>query len=362
MPPETCQAPERRIGIGIDVGGTTFTVCAVERDGARITDSTAPIPATDDPSEMIARIAAAAAHLMTAVVQTHGAPITGIGVGVPGTVSPDLQTVIDCPNLTVLNGLAVPEMLSARFGLPAFLHNDAYCAALGELRYGAGRGHRNVLVVTLGTGVGGGVAIDNRVLRGPRGVLGEIGHIIIDPDGPRCTCGARGCLEAVVGRDGIVARARNGLAEHPHSRLADMADAVTPQLIAGLAAEGDDYCRQIIDWIGECVGLALADAIVMCDPDVILVGGGIARAGRMLLDAIRHSVGRHSRIAGFDPSNVIACGLGAGAGAVGAAALIWEQTGPTSWDTSPCQSTFANAQYTTEHTEPRQHTHADGAA
>ncbi len=327
MPPETCQDHRSRIAVGIDIGGTTFTVCAVERDGARITDTTGPTPATDDPDYMVAGLAAAAAHLVTAVAQTHAAPVDGIGIGVPGTVSADGGTVVDCPNLTVLNGLAVPALMSERFGVPAFINNDAYCAALGELRYGAGRGHRNVLVVTLGTGVGGGVAIDNRVLRGPRGILGEIGHIIIDPDGPPCSCGANGCLEALVGKDAIIRRACEGLRQNPHSRLAEAPDAITPRLIAELAALGDEYCRQIIDWIGECVGLALADAIVMCDPDVVLIGGGIAGAGEMLLEAIRHSVGRHSRISGFDPSNVIACGLGAGAGAVGAAALVFECDG-----------------------------------
>lgn len=327
MPHETCQAHQSPIAIGIDIGGTTFTVCAVERDGARITDTTGPTPATDDSQAMIAGLAAAAAHLVTAVAQTHAAPIGGIGIGVPGTVSADGCTVVDCPNLTVLNGLAVPALMAERFGVPAFMSNDAYCAALGELRFGAGRGHRNVLVVTLGTGVGGGVAIDNRVLRGPRGILGEIGHIIIAPDGPLCSCGARGCLEAVVGKDAIIRRAAEGLRQNPHSQLADAHEPITPQLIAELAARGDEYCRHIIDWIGGCVGLALADAIVMCDPDVILIGGGIAGAGQMLLEAIRHSVGKHSRISGFDPSNVIACGLGAHAGAVGAAALVFECDG-----------------------------------
>ncbi len=327
MPPETCQAHQNPIAIGIDIGGTTFTVCAIERDGARITDTTGPIPATDDPEAMVAGFAAAAAHLMTAVAQTHAAPIGGIGIGVPGTISADGCTVVDCPNLTVLNGLALPALMSQRFGIPAFMNNDAYCAALGELRLGAGRGYRNVLAVTLGTGVGGGVAIDNRVLRGPRGILGEIGHIIIDPDGPPCSCGANGCLEAVVGKDAIIRRASEGLRQNRRSRLADTHEPITPQLIAGLAADGDEYCRGVIEWIGECVGLALADAIVMCDPDVILIGGGISGAGQLLLEAIRHSVGKHSRISGFDPSSVIACGLGARAGAVGAAALVFERDG-----------------------------------
>ncbi len=328
MPPGDCPGACHPIAIGIDVGGTTFTVCAIDREDGLITDATEATPATDDAETMVAAIAALAAHVMTAVAQTHPVPVDGVGIGVPGTISTDERTAVDCPNLPVLNGLAVGELLSVRFGVPSRMHNDAYCAALGELRYGAGRGHHNVLVVTLGTGVGGGVVIKDRVIRGPRQILGEIGHIIIDPDGPPCNCGAAGCLEAVVGRDAIIARAREGLAQNSGSRLSATTEAITPRIIAHLAADGDEYCRGLIDWIGACVGLALANAIVVCDPDVILVGGGIAGAGSMLLEAIRRSVATHSRISGFDPSNVVACALGPRAGAVGAAALAWEPGGP----------------------------------
>jgi glucokinase len=310
--------------VGLDIGGTTVSICAIEPDGALITDAIQPVPDSDDPETMLAGLMGAASHLMGAVTQIAPVKIAGIGIGVPGTVSADQRVALDCPNLRALDGLDVPDRFEEHFGIPAFMHNDAYCAALGELRYGAGREYSNILVATLGTGVGGGIALDNRVVRGPRQILGEIGHIIIDPDGPPCTCGTNGCLEAIVGRDGIIAKAREGLANNPDSALSRQIDAVTPQLIAQLATQGDTYCRSIIDWIGECVGIALASATVVCDPDVILIGGGIAGAGHMLLDAIRATVGERSRISGFDPANVIACELGARAGAIGAAALVWE--------------------------------------
>jgi glucokinase len=321
-------AAARQVAVGIDVGGTTYTVAIIDTDGNRIADTSSATPRLDDAAETLRAFAETARSLISDAGADRPA---GIGIGVPGTVSPDERTALDCPNLTVLNDAPVPGLFEQEMGLSAWMQNDAYCATLAELRYGAAGQYQNVLMVTLGTGVGGGIAFDNKVVRGPRQILGEIGHLVLDPDGPPCSCGTTGCLEAFVGKQAIIDRAILRLPAHPDSALGEYARArpasVTPKLIAQLAADGDPMCAAILAEIGAYIGQALSNAIVLCDPDIILIGGGIAGSGSLLLDAIRRTVREKSIISGFDADNIILGELGYRAGAIGAAALVWEHLG-----------------------------------
>ena len=321
-------AAGRQVAVGIDVGGTTYTVAIIDSDGDLVADTSCATPRLDDAGETLRVFADTARSLITDAGDYQPA---GLGIGVPGTVSPDERTALDCPNLTILNGVPVPDFFAQQTALSTWMQNDAYCATLAELRYGAARQHQNVLMVTLGTGVGGGIAFDNKVVRGPRQILGEIGHIILDPDGPPCSCGTTGCLEAFVGKQAIIDRAMLRLPAHPDSALAEHARnrpaSVTPKLIAGLAADGDPMCAGVLAEIGAYIGQAFSNAIVLCDPDIILIGGGIAGSGSLLLDAIRRTVRERSIISGFDADNIILGELGFRAGAIGAAALVWEHLG-----------------------------------
>ncbi len=316
-------AAVHQVAVGIDVGGTTYTVAIIDPDGNLIADTSFATPRFDDADETLGAFADATTSLIN---DADGCEPVGIGIGVPGIVSSDERAALDCPNLTILNGALVPNFFEHSIALSAWMQNDAYCATLGELRYGAARQYQNVLMITLGTGVGGGIAFDNRVVRGPRQILGEIGHIILDPDGPPCSCGTTGCLEAFAGKQAIIDRAILRLPAYPDSALAEYTDrgSVTPKLIAQLAADGDDMCADILAEIGKYIGQALSSAIVLCDPDVIIIGGGIAGAGSPLLDAIRQTVAEKSIISGFDAANIIVGDLGYRAGAIGAAALVWE--------------------------------------
>ncbi len=313
--------------LGIDVGGTTCAVCLIDADGGLIADVSRPTPEADSAEALLAAFAETAREVMG---RAAGYEPVGLGIGVPGTVSPDERAARDCPNLTILNGVRVPEFFERRMGMPVWMQNDAYCATLAELRYGAGRDYANVLLVTLGTGVGGGIALDNKVRRGPRQIMGEIGHMILDLNGPPCNCGTVGCAEAFVGKQAIINRALCKLAAYPDSALAQYAaadrDAVTPKLIADLARQGDEMCLSVMSDIGLYIGQTLCNAIVMCDPDIILLGGGIAGAGEVLFDPVRRTVRERTPISGFDPAKVLPCALGTKAGAVGAAALVWEHS------------------------------------
>jgi glucokinase len=279
-----------------------------------------------DPIQILGEISQKAMAL--AQSDAAGIPVAGIGIGIPGPVDPQSGIIKQCPNLHALDGVNAVEILKQATGLPAFIGNDAFCATLAELRHGAGRGCRYMALLTLGTGVGGGIAIENKVLRGPRQILGEVGHLVIDPNGPKCGCGNFGCLEALTGRQAICDRAIRKLEHGRISRLGDAVGAdhekIDPRLIADLAREGDALCQEVMDEVGYYLGLAICDIIVLCDPDKVLLGGGISGAGETLFGSIRRTVRHVSRISRFDPENIVAAELGNQAGMVGAGSLVWE--------------------------------------
>ncbi len=313
-----------QIALGIDVGGTTFAVGAYDRDGNEKAWQSFNTPAVDKPEPIIDELAAKAKH----VAEQVGGEVAGLGIGIPGPVVPEEGFIKQCPNLHALDGVFIVRELNQRLGWPVFLANDAFCATLAELRYGAGRDVENMLMLTLGTGIGGGVAIGNRVLRGPRQIMGEIGHMILVPDGPKCGCGNHGCFEALAGRDGIVDLAQRLIQSGRPSLIMELAGGdqskIDPKIVADAARQGDEVAREVMERIGFYIGWAICNAIVLCDPDLVVIGGGIAAAGEVLFDPIRRTVAARSLISGFDAGRIVPAELGNKAGAIGAAALVWE--------------------------------------
>ena len=318
-----------QIAIGVDLGGTTFGVGLLDEQGKLLAENSYPTPVSADPDQILTEIAQKA--LALAHTDAPGAPVAGLGIGIPGPVDPVSGFIKQCPNLHPLDGAPAAEILKQATGLPAFIANDAFCATLAELRHGAGRGCRYMALLTLGTGVGGGIAIENKVLRGPRQILGEVGHLVIEPGGPKCGCGNHGCLEALTGRQPICDRAILKLQQGRVSRLADAVGAnhekIDPRLIADLAREGDALCQEVMDEVGYYLGLAISNIIVLCDPDRVVLGGGISGAGETLFGSIRRTVRHVSRISRFDPDKIVAAALGNQAGMVGAGTLVWEHLG-----------------------------------
>lgn len=318
----------KRVALAVDLGGTTFGLGLLDDQGALVAQGSEPTPQEGSGEAMLQHIARAAVGL--AAREAPGAEIVGLGIGIPGPVLPDSGLIKQCPNLHCLDGLNAAALLSEAAGVPAYIGNDAFCATLAELRYGAGRDSHYMAMLTLGTGVGGGIALENRVLRGPRQILGEVGHLIVMPEGgPRCGCGNHGCLEALVGRQAIVDAAVAEIRAPRGARLLERAtqslEHVTPRLIADLAREGDALCREVMDRVGYYLGLAICDIIVLCDPDRVVLGGGIAGAGEVIFGPLRETVRQRSPISGFDPANIVSAELGNLAGVYGAGALVWER-------------------------------------
>lgn len=251
--------------------------------------------------------------------------VAAIGLGAAGLVAwPDGKLVWG-PNVV---GRDVPfkNLLEARFGLPTVVDNDANLAALAEARIGAARGQDHVLLVTLGTGIGGGNVIDGKIYRG-RSFAGEVGHMVVDVGGPRCTCGQRGCWETFASGRRLDQIARDIAASDPGGLTATLAG---PDLAAGThlteaAIQGDGQAVQAIGEMGTWLGIGLASLVALLDPEVIVVGGGAARAGDILLQPARDSMVAGLEGSAFrEPTPVVAAGLGEDAGIVGAGLLAAE--------------------------------------
>ncbi|MFD0540608.1 ROK family protein [Actinomadura luteofluorescens] len=222
-------------------------------------------------------------------------------------------------NIPAWRGFPLRERLRARYpGLPVRIHNDAVCVAIGEHWLGAGRGHDNVLGMVVSTGVGGGLMLGGRLVNGASGNAGHIGHVIVEPGGPPCGCGGRGCLEAVARGPGLVAWAR----EQGWRPVG--ADATGVELTED-ARRGDPVAGAAMRRAGRALGIAIASATHLCDLEVAAIGGGLSQAGRLLFDPLEEAFGEHARMEFARRLRIVPAELGQTAGLVGAAALVYAQ-------------------------------------
>jgi glucokinase len=243
-----------------------------------------------------------------------GADPTAVGLAIAGWLTPDRHTVIVAANLSLAND-RVSERVAGRIGMPVMMENDGNAAALAESRIGAAYGSQVSVTLTVGTGVGGGIVVGNRMLTGGRGLAGELGHLCLDPDGPACACGASGCLEAFACGPSILRRA-----------VAAGLPARTAADVVAAARSGDAAANAVIVSAGQALGQGIVRICAVLDPDVVVVGGGVAvGAGDLLLDPIRHAVADHFPLrAVVSPPPITAAVCGPDAGAIGVAALARE--------------------------------------
>jgi glucokinase len=233
----------------------------------------------------------------------HG-PVVTIGVGIPGLFEPDSGRTVLFPNLPgPWPRFPLRDRLAAGLGQPVRLVNDARAFLLAEAVMGAGRGHRTIIGLTLGTGIGGAVIVDGRLQLGSTGTAGEIGHQTIDPDGPVCGCGNRGCPE-VLAQAGTIAR---------------LGGRATAEEVFQAARNGDDRARAAVDRAAHALGIAIANVVTVLVPDAVVLGGGMSEAGEVLLGPIRRVVRERTPLLPADAVRIVAAELGPAAGAIGAA-------------------------------------------
>jgi glucokinase len=312
---------DRAEAVGIDVGGTKILAVRAARDGSILARAEARTPADDEDATLAAMIGAAT-ELMTAEV-------LAVGVGAAGMVDAVLGVLRFAPNLA-WRDLPIASRMSDALGVPVQLDNDANTAVWGEYRFGAGRGYRYVLLVAVGTGIGGGIVLDGRLYRGAHGFAAEIGHVVVDPEGPLCGCGNRGCWEQMASGNAVGRLGREEVRDQPRSILTRLAggdpDAITGKVVTQAALEGDETARRILAEVGGWLGVGIAGLVNVLDPQVVIVAGGAALAGDLLLDPARHAFLRAVEAPSSRPTvPVVAAQLGPDAGAVGAAALALEE-------------------------------------
>lgn len=317
-----------RLSVGVDVGGTKIEGVLIDADGhvhgsaRRVSPSDADAPGVvvaDTIGLVLADLEAAAG------VELAELPL---GVGVPGMLSLE-GIVLFAPNLKSASGSDLASVMAARIGRHRVtLANDADAAAVAEHRLGAARGVDDFVLVTLGTGIGGGVVVGGRLVRGAHGFAGEIGHVVVDPTGPRCPCGRRGCWERYASGAGVARLAREAAVAGRLGSIVSLvgdAEAVRGEDVTHAAAAGDREALAVLDEVGWWLALGLANLIAVLDPSLIVLGGGLVEASSLLLPPTRRQLGGLLEAGEDRPGvEVVAAELGTQAGAIGAALLAAE--------------------------------------
>jgi glucokinase len=324
--PKPLAHPEAPYVVGVDLGGTNIRAALVDRAGQIVQEARRPSLADQPPAATLANIREAAHAVMEAQGVAPRA-VVGIGIGLPGIMDSETGVCFWSPNFPQWQDVAIPPAVGEPLGLATFILNDAKCAALGELQFGAGRGARNMVMITLGTGIGGAFVVDGRLLIGPNGSIGEVGHQTIDPAGPRCGCGNFGCWEQLCARDAIVERALRQIQRGRETVLGSgREEEVTPARIASAAAAGDAVARDVMEETGFYVGVGVANLINMLNPEVFVIGGGIAQAGRVLFDPLERTVRARAVALQARTAQIVPAELGDNAGVMGAVVFALQRS------------------------------------
>ncbi|HEX6261377.1 MAG TPA: ROK family protein [Actinomycetota bacterium] len=310
---------ERPLAIGLDVGGSKVSGVLMSDEGSVLASELLASPA-DDVEAMVETVVLAAERL-----RAKG-PAAAVGLGAAGMVEHTTGVLRSAPNIAWTE-VPLRDLVRRRIGLPCVVDNDANAAAWGEFRFGAGRGLRHVLLVTVGTGIGGGLIQNGRLYRGAHGFAAEIGHIIVEPDGPPCGCGNRGCWEQMASGQALERMAREAALGDPAGPIARTAGGrppVGPDVVAAAAA-GDPAAGTILETVGRRLGEGLAGLANVLDPEAIVVGGGMAEIGAPFLDPARVRFLEAVEAPDHRPEiPILQAVLGNDAGAIGAAAMALE--------------------------------------
>lgn len=312
--------------VAIDVGGTNIASGLVDLDGTVLYRDKRPTGSGTGVQNVLGRIASAVEDGL-AEAQRRGLEALGIGLGIPGTQDSLGGLSYSASNLDPeWKNIKVTAHFEERFGLPAEMDNDVRCHALGEKLFGAGRGVENMVLITLGTGIGSGIFLEGKMFYGAGGCGGEVGHITIMEDGPRCSCGNYGCVEALCGAPGISQRAKEAIEAGAGSKIVDLVEGdlqkITPKVIYDAAVAGDKLAQRVMDDTGKYVGIAMAGVVNIINPELLIIGGGVAAAGEMLIGRIRREIKKRAMSVQGEMVKVVAAQLGEDAGLIGAAMLV----------------------------------------
>ncbi len=318
----------KKVALAFDLGGTELRAALVDDTGCLLSFASLSTDAAGGPAAVIRQIELLAE---TVLAETPDLSPTGIGIGAPGPLDPEAGIVIAAPTLVGWYEVPLADILHRHFQLPVRLENDANAAALGEWRYGAGRGAESMVFVTVSTGIGGGVIANGRILHGRRGLAAEIGHMTITNEGERCFCGAVGCFEAIASGTALGRRATARTRAFDGSVLRSLAaDAdVTGRHVVDAARKGDTAALELLNAEARWLGIGFTNLLHLYSPDVLVMGGGISHGFDLLHDQLAATV-RERAMPAYRDVPIVAAQLGRHAGLIGAASLIfngYEETG-----------------------------------
>ena len=321
---ETDIYPMQPVVVGVDVGGTKILASLVDRQGNLLgrvyapTDVRSPEATLDCIAETV--------ELAIQKGDSSRRNVQAIGLGIPGLIDPVKGIGVASVNLNWRN-VEVKAKLEERLGLPCAIENDVKAAAMGEARYGAGKGLESLVFMTIGTGIAAAIVLENRVYRGSSGMAGEIGHAVIEPDGPRCKCGGFGCFEALASGPAIAARATQKLRSGQKSLLSNVSGELTAEDVYIATRQGDPLALETANEVGEYVAFAIQFIALAYNPRLVVLGGGVPLAGEAFLDPVQRSLERLAEQNWvfrelYRPGFLQVSKLGSDIGVLGAAALV----------------------------------------
>jgi glucokinase len=310
-----------RVVIGVDLGGTNLRVAGVDSEGRVVHLSRDETGASGGPEEVLQRLVGG----LTGVdgrLRASGWDVVGASLGVPGVISRKEGVVASSPNLPGWKKIPLLDFIRERVNFPLMMENDANAAAYGEFWVGAAKGCRTAVLMTLGTGVGGGIIAGGRLLRGADGMAGEIGHLTVEREGEPCPCGNRGCLERYASAAGVARRYRRLQEEFSG---APSAGETTAAAVHSLARKGDAVALRTFREAGTCLGIALASVVNIVNPEVLIIGGGLLPAWDFFMPSAREEMFRRAFQAPAERVRLLPALLGDQAGYIGAAGLFWKE-------------------------------------
>ncbi len=314
--------------IGIDLGGTKISTALADSAGNITAHDYQETHAAEGMESVMGRVLDAARRVM-AQAGVGTAEVAAVGLGAPGPVNVEAGILVNPPNWPGWDRVPLKRLIETELGITTFMDNDANAAALGEHRFGAGRGTRHLIYVTVSTGIGGGVIINGKLYYGACGMAGEIGHITIVPNGPLCSCGNRGCLETLSSGTSIAREARARVARGVPTLVADLADGdpkrITAKLVAEAANHGDAEAKHILSEAMNYLGIGMATLVNLFNPQLIVIGGGVTNIGEMLFGPVRRAIDHRTFPTSAQAVRVVRAELGDNAGVLGAVAVALVQ-------------------------------------
>jgi glucokinase len=306
----------------VDLGATNIRLALVEARGEVLTETRFPVGGKREPRDVAARIAGGVGE----VLRDGGADlrdISGVGVGCAGQISADGRRVLFAPNLGWRDA-PLADLLEEALKRPVTLENDVRAAALGEAALGAGQGIRDLVCIFVGTGVGSGILIGGKLLRGSRNLAGEVGHMKLDPSGPSCSCGGHGCLEVYAGGNHVSRRVREALERGAASTLSQ-AKELHVKAVEEAARNGDLLARRFWDEMVWALGLGVSNLVTLLNPQRVILGGGVIEATPVLVARVREAVSQWATMLSGAEVELVRASLGGRAGAIGASRLVGEE-------------------------------------